>query len=205
MGLTSCFVLPSSLCFSFLSSLLPSTPETVQHTLVQGGFLPSSVAAYHLNPDTRDQPVSITHPSTSNDTLTSSQLSQSQFYTRARSNASDVSLESSPPSSNPYPHISNDRKFLSLIDETRSVIQSPDFARVLEACLDQAVEVLFQGLMKNVFVESAPPETLNEEPVRVRLAGLLPGLSRWSRLALDGLPNELVDVSAKYLRPCAVC
>ncbi|KAJ6471835.1 Peroxin-3-domain-containing protein [Mycena vitilis] len=31
------------------------------------------------------------------------------------------------------------------------------------------------------------------EEVRIRLAGLLPGLARWSSLALNGLPNELID------------
>ena len=30
--------------------------------------------------------------------------------------------------------------------------------------------------------------------VKMRLAGMLPGLARWSALALNGLPNELVDV-----------
>lgn len=30
--------------------------------------------------------------------------------------------------------------------------------------------------------------------VKLRLAALLPGLARWSHLAINGLPNELVDV-----------
>jgi len=70
------------------------------------------------------------------------------------------------------------------------VIKSPDFAHVLEACLDRATSVLFEGLEKNVFVSS---ECVPGEEVRIRLAGMLPGLARWSRLALHGLPNELVD------------
>ncbi|KAF8965782.1 Peroxin-3-domain-containing protein [Flammula alnicola] len=89
-----------------------------------------------------------------------------------------------------------DEPFLSLIEETRTILASPDFARVLEVCLDRATEVLFEGLEKNVFGRNGDDfgqgvERAEEE--RVRLAGLLPGLARWSQLALDGLPNELVD------------
>jgi len=56
--------------------------------------------------------------------------------------------------------------------------------------------VLFEGLEKNVFVDTAKAEdkTTPEEEFRIRLAGLLSGLARWSSLALNGLPNELVDV-----------
>lgn len=60
---------------------------------------------------------------------------------------------------------------------------------VLENCLDRAVEVLLNGLEKNVFVSS------EGEEARVRFASLLPGLSRWSSLALKSIPCELVDVS----------
>jgi peroxin-3 len=78
-----------------------------------------------------------------------------------------------------------------LIAETRTILSSSDFSRVLEVCLDMATEVLFAGLEKNVFVPNEP--TPGEEVLRIRLAGLLPGLARWSQLALNGLPNELVD------------
>jgi peroxin-3 len=55
--------------------------------------------------------------------------------------------------------------------------------------------VLFSGLEKNVFIDTATAEDrMTPEEVRIRLAGLLPGLARWSSLALNGLPNELVDV-----------
>ena len=64
---------------------------------------------------------------------------------------------------------------------------------MLEVCLDTATEVLFTGLEKNVFVPNEPSP--GEEVLHIRLAGLLPGLARWSQLALNGLPNELVDVS----------
>ena len=61
---------------------------------------------------------------------------------------------------------------------------------VLERCLDSGTEVLLEGLKKNVF---AGEEDESGE-VKMRLAGMLPGLARWSALALNGLPNELVDV-----------
>ncbi|KAJ7933757.1 Peroxin-3-domain-containing protein [Mycena leptocephala] len=48
-----------------------------------------------------------------------------------------------------------------------------------------------------VFATSSDPATPGEE-VRIRLAGLLPGLARWSHLALNGLPNELIDVRLLY-------
>jgi len=65
---------------------------------------------------------------------------------------------------------------------------------VLELGLDRAMEVLFDGLQKNVFIDSNSPLDEPQDFSRMRLAGLLPGLARWSHLALNGLPNELVDV-----------
>lgn len=66
---------------------------------------------------------------------------------------------------------------------------------MLEVCLDRATGVLFDGLERNVFVDSTG-EGASGPDVLLRLAGMLPGLARWSRLALHGLPNELVEVSA---------
>lgn len=68
--------------------------------------------------------------------------------------------------------------------------------------------MLFDGLMENnMFVDSTAAAG---EEVRIRLAGLLPGLSRWSSLALRGVPCELADVSGlvndlriKYLIHCS--
>jgi peroxin-3 len=85
--------------------------------------------------------------------------------------------------------------FMSILDETRAIITSPDFERVLEVCLDSATDILFDGLQKNAFVESGRGVDESSQEMRLRLAGLLPGLARWSHLALNGLPNELVDVS----------
>jgi len=79
--------------------------------------------------------------------------------------------------------------FMSLLEETRDLLTSSDFAVVLERALDRATGLLFDGLTKNVFVG----EEGEEGEVKLRTASVLPGLARCSSLALNGLPNELVD------------
>lgn len=79
--------------------------------------------------------------------------------------------------------------FAALLEETRDLLTSSDFALVLERALDRATALLFDGLSQNVFVGEE-----GEGEVRLRTAGVLPGLARWSSLALNGMPNELVDV-----------
>lgn len=64
--------------------------------------------------------------------------------------------------------------------------------------MDKATEILFEGLEKNVFRTGSGGGGVEGGEERIRLAGLLPGLARWSQLALEGLPNELVDVSAFF-------
>lgn len=80
--------------------------------------------------------------------------------------------------------------FMALLEETRDQLTSSNFALVLERALDRATSLLFDGLTQNVFV--GQEEEGGE--VRLRTASVLPGLARWSSLALNGLPNELVDV-----------
>ena len=92
----------------------------------------------------------------------------------------------------------DDPGFSALLEETRTILCSSDFSRVLEVCLDTATEILFAGLEKNVFVPNEPAP--GDDVLRIRLAGLLPGLARWSQLTLNGLPNELVDVSFLFFR-----
>jgi len=201
---------------NFLSTLLPPTPEMVQHVLTQGGF-PS-----HTN-EPSSPGLSEKNTQASSASLSSSQLSHSNYFLSALNNTTDPfnvftqnpagpsnALAGSTPASvptdlqslpipNPLPHTA-DVPFTSLLEETRAVICSSDFAFALENCLDRAMEVLFDGLEKNVFVDSTIPP---EEEVRIRLAGLLPGLSRWSSLALRGIPCELVDnVLAVREVPC---
>ncbi|TFK31913.1 Peroxin-3-domain-containing protein [Crucibulum laeve] len=174
---------------NFLSTLLPPTPETIQHVLAQGGF-PSNITEQPAVPDIE-----------SSTSLESSQLSQDFVLgfsepipphpQHAHSSSVSYSTQYSMAAHMPHPY-AQDPAFNALVDEARSVLCSSDFARVLEVCLDRATEVLFNGLEKSVFAPQADVAAPGED-VRIRLASLLPGLARWSHLALNGLPNELVD------------
>ena len=77
----------------------------------------------------------------------------------------------------------DDPGFSALLEETRTILSSSDFSRVLEVCLDTATEILFAGLEKNVFVPNEPAP--GDDVLRIRLAGLLPGLARWSQMTLN--------------------
>ncbi|KAI9507256.1 Peroxin-3 [Russula earlei] len=91
-----------------------------------------------------------------------------------------------------FPPAHNDTyepEFTALLDETRDLLTSSEFALVLERALDRSTSLLFDGLSRNIFVG----EEGEEGEVRLRAASVLPGLARWSSLALNGLPNELVD------------
>ena len=109
-----------------------------------------------------------------------------------------------------------DPQFGELLVQTRRYLSGPDFAYALGCALDRATEVLMDGLRARVFVDTASAvNALNAEEalaqsktenadagagsktkdeVKARLAGMLPGLARWSQLALNATPNELVDV-----------
>lgn len=95
-----------------------------------------------------------------------------------------------------------DPKFESLCSEMQTHIMSASFQHVLETCLDQATETLFSGLRKHVFggVSGTLGFEEQDDEVRERLAAMLPGLARWCHLALEGLPNEMVDVSVSSFR-----
>ncbi|KAI5984049.1 Peroxin-3, partial [Pisolithus albus] len=91
----------------------------------------------------------------------------------------------------------SDPRFISLLDETRAYLSGPDFAYALTCALDRATGVLIDHLHKRVFggrgdVEGSSVTDAREE-LKIRLVGLLPGLARWSQLALNATPNELVD------------
>ena len=88
-----------------------------------------------------------------------------------------------------------DSAFTALLEETRSVFASSDFSYVLQACLDQAAQTPLAHLESKVFLDNAS-STGSQEDVRIRLAGLLPGLAGWSLEAMRGVTNELVHVSA---------
>ncbi|PPQ94396.1 hypothetical protein CVT25_002752 [Psilocybe cyanescens] len=268
---------------NFLSSLLPPTPETIHHVLLQGGFTSASAplsshnqhqhegfddplgkhidvdldfetgSGYHVGSSAQMQQQHERKLSDASASLESSQLShtfinspavalsaypsppnalqpsalrppyqQQQQQTTATahpitSQPQPTYIPPPPPPSAVYAQLL-DAPFLALVEETRGVLAGADFARVLEGCLDRAVAVLFEGLEGNVFARAAVEEGAGaDEGERVRLAGLLPGLARWSQLAMEGLPNELVDVfilnyklrdenrgrGAKIVRPAA--
>jgi peroxin-3 len=84
--------------------------------------------------------------------------------------------------------------FDRLLEETRSLLQSPDFSVVLESCLDRATDTLFNSIKDTIFVRDGSSANDDDAPLQLILASLLPGMARWSHLAFNGLPNELVDV-----------
>lgn len=84
--------------------------------------------------------------------------------------------------------------FDRLLEETRSLLQSPDFSVVLESCLDRATDTLFKSIKDTIFVQDGSSVDENGAPLQLILASVLPGMARWSHLAFNGLPNELVDV-----------
>lgn len=110
-----------------------------------------------------------------------------------------------------------DPQFTALLAQTRRYLSGPDFTHALGCALDRATEVLMDGLRARVFVDTASAVNVpnaeeaqaqsrtgdldagtspeKKEEVKIRLAGLLPGLARWCQLALNATPNELVDVS----------
>lgn len=65
--------------------------------------------------------------------------------------------------------------------------------------MDNATSQLLEAMRVNVFVQAEGGEEavygLGGKESKVGLVNILPGLTRWSYLALNGLPNELVDVS----------
>lgn len=116
--------------------------------------------------------------------------------------------------------LETDPRFMSLLSETQAYFTGPNFAYALTCALDRATGVLIDGLRARVFVDSGSAVNASEgdaselrdrdrqersdavnadtevpkEEMKIRLVGLLPGLARWSQLALNSTPNELVDV-----------
>lgn len=88
----------------------------------------------------------------------------------------------------------HDPKFDAFLDETRQHLASGSFERVLEVCLDSAMDMLSRGVDKHVFGSHGEDDAMMGQEPRERLAAMLPGLARWCHLALESLPNELVDV-----------
>lgn len=95
----------------------------------------------------------------------------------------------------------------SLLDETKDIIESPDFLSLSKLCLDRVFEVFFNTMAPTF---GLPPSTdlLNVTPLgeggprfqelpgegrRIRLATLFPAVARQSQLAIHGVPNEYIE------------
>jgi peroxin-3 len=196
----------------FLGSLLPPTPETTAHALAQGGALPQVPSEFSPLPGSS---ISSLRDSDDSPPIAGPTPRVGIFPTPPSSIPSpSPSPSSSQPALNttspPQPRAEfNDPIFSSLLSQTRAYLAGPDFAYALSAALDRATVVLVDGLRAKVFVDSNTtndPEGLSatnpidltveeetKEEIKIRLAGLLPGLARWSQLALNAVPNELVD------------
>lgn len=98
-----------------------------------------------------------------------------------------------------------DPTLCALVDETKDVIESSDFTRLLKLSLD-VVFGIFEGTLRPTFgvePKTTPSAELvkiqeirEEEEVegrRIRLASLFPAVARQSQLAIHGVPNEYVD------------
>ncbi|KAG2348207.1 hypothetical protein BDR05DRAFT_980530 [Suillus weaverae] len=198
----------------FLGSLLPPTPETTAHVLAQGGALPqvpsfsplpgSSISSLRESGDS--PPIAGPTPHAGIFPTPPSSIPSSS---RSPSSSRPAPNTTSPPPTS-QPHVEfNDPIFSSLLSQTRAYLAGPDFTYALSAALDRATVVLVDGLRAKVFVDlntTNVPEGLSatnpidltgeeetKEEIKIRLAGLLPGLARWSQLALNAVPNELVD------------
>ncbi|KIK22511.1 hypothetical protein PISMIDRAFT_102302 [Pisolithus microcarpus 441] len=159
----------------FYPCLLPPTPETTAHVLAQGG------APLVLPPPSQQDRI----------TVHGREREVDPFDQVARQESALLSS------------LQSDPRFISLLDETRAYLSGPDFAYALTCALDRATGVLIDHLHKRVFVDTestlGPAEEKTsdkdgrEDELKIRLVGLLPGLARWSQLALNATPNELVD------------
>lgn len=85
-----------------------------------------------------------------------------------------------------------DAPLRGLIRSACEYISSADFNVVLRVCMDRGSDVLMRGLREEVFDER---EEVGEEgeAETVRLAAVLPAVARWAHLAVNGIPNEVVE------------
>ncbi len=83
--------------------------------------------------------------------------------------------------------------FRDLMDQTREVIESPNFVIVLDAALDWGIDLFLDDVGQELFEMDPDKKAVGEESHR-RLAAILPSVARWSHTTVDSLPNELVEV-----------
>ncbi|KAG8709750.1 peroxin [Ceratobasidium sp. 395] len=78
----------------------------------------------------------------------------------------------------------------TLLTASHTHIASADFALALRRCVDLGTIAMRDGLMRSgEFGEAGT----TGEGEKVKLAALLPGVARWTHLALNGVPNEIIE------------
>jgi peroxin-3 len=93
-------------------------------------------------------------------------------------------------------HAHIDAPLRSLLSETSVFVSSADFGIVLGVCLDRGTAMFLDGLRKSAFGMGDHGQKIefDEQSPTVRFAALLPAVARWSHLAVNGIPNELIEV-----------
>ncbi|KAG9083541.1 peroxin [Ceratobasidium sp. UAMH 11750] len=82
----------------------------------------------------------------------------------------------------------------TLLTASHAHIVSADFALALRRCVDLGSIAMRDGLMRSgEFGEAAASGAASDEGDKVKLAALLPGVARWTHLALNGVPNEIIE------------
>lgn len=111
----------------------------------------------------------------------------------------------------------------SLLDETADFIDAPDFTQVLGAGVERVLSLVLEKVSESAGLgplEDAPPAAAEgDQPAfihprlrfqeladdgrekKVRLANLLPVISRQAHTVLNGLPNECAEVRHLLLVP----
>jgi peroxin-3 len=96
-----------------------------------------------------------------------------------------------------------------ILDENLDIVaRSHDFDVVFAACVDRATKALLDSLREGIFHEERVVEVFEGgigegggEGKKVKLASVLPCIARWSHLAVNGNPNEVVEVRLFSLFP----
>lgn len=116
----------------------------------------------------------------------------------------------------------SNQKLRALLDETKDIIESGDFATILGLCIDRVFDVFLNSLSPSFGIQETGKldSTTQIEPLsaldsrfqeiteemqqgkRIRLASLFPLVTRQSQMAICGVPNEYIEnlADSKELR-----
>ena len=98
-------------------------------------------------------------------------------------------------------HPSSSAGFRSLMDQSAKFIRSKDFDIVFDKAMDCCTDLFTEELDQEVF---GGPDVEGGEK-RIKLAAVLPPVAKWSHLAVNAMPNELIEVRAKVFDPLFLC